>query len=60
LPCEMQIGGVQPPPDILDVMEEKISTAYARREYGVIVDERTWEIVPGERARLRAAVQTAR
>jgi len=56
----MQIGGVQPPPDILDVMEEKISTAYARREYGVIVDERTWEIVPGERARLRAAVQTAR
>jgi hypothetical protein len=29
-------------------------------ESGVMVDERTWEIVPGERARLRAAVQTAR
>jgi hypothetical protein len=23
-------------------MEEKISLAYARREYGVAIDERTW------------------
>jgi hypothetical protein len=25
------------------VMEEKISPAYARREYGVAIDERTWK-----------------
>ena len=43
-----------------DVMEEKISAAYARREYGVVIDERTWKIVPEETARLRAAAQTAR
>ena len=43
-----------------DVMEEKISPAYARREYGVVIDERTWTIVPEETARLRAAAQTAR
>jgi N-methylhydantoinase B/oxoprolinase/acetone carboxylase alpha subunit len=43
-----------------DVMEEKISPAYARREYGVVIDERTWEIVPEETARLRAAAQTSR
>jgi hypothetical protein len=34
--------------------------AYARREYGVVIDERTWTIVPEETARLRAAAQTAR
>jgi N-methylhydantoinase B/oxoprolinase/acetone carboxylase alpha subunit len=43
-----------------DVMEEKISPAYARREYGVAIDERTWTIVPEETARLRAAAQTSR
>jgi N-methylhydantoinase B len=43
-----------------DVMEEKISAAYARREYGVAIDERTGKIVPEETARLRAAAQTAR
>ena len=43
-----------------DVMEEKISPAYARREYGVAIDERTWTVVPEETARLRAAAQTAR
>jgi N-methylhydantoinase B len=43
-----------------DVMEEKISVAYARREYGVVIDERTWKIVLEETARLRAAAQTAR
>ena len=43
-----------------DVMEEKISPAYARREYGVVIDERTWTVVPEETARLRAAAQTAR
>ena len=37
-----------------DVMEEKISAAYARREYGVAIDERTWTILPEETARLRA------
>jgi len=47
-------------PDSLDVMEEKISAAYARREYGVVIDERTWKVVPEETARLRAAAQTAR
>jgi N-methylhydantoinase B len=43
-----------------DVMEEKISPAYARREYGVAIDERTGTIVPEETARLRAAAQNAR
>jgi hypothetical protein len=43
-----------------DVMEEKISAAYARREYGVVIDERTWTVVPEETARLRAAAHTAR
>ena len=43
-----------------DVLEEKISPAYARREYGVVIDERTWKIVPEETARLRAAPQPAR
>ena len=38
-----------------DVLEEKISVAYARREYGVVIDERTWKVVPEETARLRAA-----
>ena len=47
-------------PDSLDVMEEKISAAYARREYGVVIDERTWKVVPEETARLRAAAQPAR
>jgi N-methylhydantoinase B len=43
-----------------DVMKEKIGPAYARREYGVVIDERTWTVVPEETARLRAAAQTAR
>ena len=43
-----------------DVMEEKISPAYARREYGVAIDERTWKVVPEETARLRAGAQTSR
>ena len=43
-----------------DVMEEKISLAYARREYGVAIDERTWKVVPEETAQLRAAAQPAR
>ena len=43
-----------------DVMEEKISPAYARREYGVVIDERMWKIVPEETARLRAAAKTSR
>ena len=42
-------------------MQEKISVAYARREYGVVIDERTWKVVPEETARLRAtAAQTSR
>jgi len=40
------------------VIEEKLSTA--RREYGVVIDERTWKVVPEETARLRAAAQPAR
>jgi len=43
-----------------DAMEEKISPAYARREYEVAIDERTWTIVQEETARLRAAAQTPR
>ncbi len=38
-----------------DVMEEKITAAYARREYGVVIDERTGAVGPEETARLRAA-----
>ena len=41
-------------------MEEKISLAYARREYGVAIDERTWKVVPEETARLRAAARSNR
>jgi N-methylhydantoinase B len=37
-----------------DVMEEKITAAYARREYGVAVDEGTGAILTEETARLRA------
>src|SRR5262245_8033868 len=37
-----------------DVMEEKITAAYARREYGVAIDERTGAIQSEETARLRA------
>jgi len=42
-----------------DVVEEKISAAYARREYGVAVDERTGELLAAETARLRAARKAA-
>jgi hypothetical protein len=42
------------------VLEEKISVPYARREYGVAIDERTWTIVPEETARLRAEARTPR
>jgi len=38
-----------------DVMEEKITAAYARREYGVAIDEATGTIEHDETARLRAA-----
>ena len=38
-----------------DVMEEKITAAYARCEYGVAIDERTGAVVAEETARLRAA-----
>ena len=40
-----------------DVMEEKITVAYARREYGVAIDERTWKVVPEETTRLRAGAR---
>jgi N-methylhydantoinase B len=40
-----------------DVMEEKITVAYARREYGVAIDERTWKVVSEETARLRAGAR---
>jgi N-methylhydantoinase B len=38
-----------------DVREEKIGAAYARREYGVVVDETTGEVHQPETAALRAA-----
>ncbi len=41
-------------------MEEKISPAYARREYGVVIDEGSWKVLPEETARLRGAAQSAR
>ena len=37
-----------------DVKEEKMTAAYARREYGVAIDERTGAIRSEETARLRA------
>ena len=37
-----------------DVMEEKITAPYARREYGVAIDERTGAIQSKETTRLRA------
>jgi hypothetical protein len=46
-------------PDNLDVMEEKISPAYARREYEVVIDERTWTIVPEETAPSRRGADRA-
>lgn len=42
-----------------DVLEEKISVGYARREYAVAIDERTATIVPEETAQLRAAVRAS-
>jgi hypothetical protein len=39
------------------VLEEKISVAYARREYGVAIDEGTWKVVQEDTARLRAAAR---
>ncbi len=38
-----------------DVLEEKISVAYARREYGVAIDEGTWTVMREDTARLRSA-----
>jgi N-methylhydantoinase B len=38
-----------------DVLEEKITVEYARREYGVVLDPATLEILVAETARLRAA-----
>jgi len=42
-----------------DVLEEKISIAYARREYGVAIDEGTWKIAREETAQLRTASRTS-
>jgi N-methylhydantoinase B len=42
-----------------DVLEEKISVAYARREYGVAIDERTWKIASEETAQLRTAAKAS-
>ncbi len=41
-----------------DVLEEKITPAYARREYGVVIDEATGTVLPEETARLRAAMRS--
>jgi N-methylhydantoinase B len=38
-----------------DVLEEKITAAYARREYGVAIDEGTGALLPDETARLRTS-----
>jgi hypothetical protein len=43
-----------------DVLEEKISVGYARREYAVAIDERTATIVPEETAQIRAAARASR
>jgi len=43
-----------------DVLEEKISVAYARREYGVAIDGSTWKILSEETAQLRTAARTSR
>lgn len=39
-----------------DVLEEKLSPAYARREYGVVVDETTGRVLAEETRALRAAL----
>jgi N-methylhydantoinase B len=39
-----------------DVLEEKITADYARREYGVAIDETHGKVVEDETARLRAAL----
>ena len=41
------------------MLEEKISVDYARRKYGVVIDERTMTIVPDETVKLRASDQAA-
>ena len=43
-----------------DVLEEKITPAYARREYGVVVDEAAWRVRTEETVALRAAMRTGR
>jgi N-methylhydantoinase B len=43
-----------------DVLEEKITPAYARREYGVVVDEAAWRVRTEETVSLRAATRTGR
>jgi N-methylhydantoinase B len=43
-----------------DVLEEKITPAYARREYGVVVDEAAWRVRTEETVSLRAAMRTGR
>lgn len=42
-----------------DVLEEKISVGYARREYAVPIDERTATILPEETAQVRAAARAS-
>jgi hypothetical protein len=39
------------------VLEEKISVAYARREYGVAIDEGTWKVMREDTARLRSTAR---
>ena len=41
-----------------DVLDEKISLAYAEREYGVAVDERTEQVDWNRTAQLRATLQS--
>jgi len=42
-----------------DVLEEKLTAAYARREYGVAIDAEARKVLPAETARLRAEMRPA-
>jgi len=48
-------SGRDPERVLRDVLEEKITPEYARREYGVAIDRATWKVVAAETARLRAS-----
>jgi N-methylhydantoinase B/oxoprolinase/acetone carboxylase alpha subunit len=39
-----------------DVLEEKLTHEYARREYGVAIDVEARKVLPEESAQLRAAL----